>query len=568
MKTCGNCGAEQKKEMVKFCHKCGSPISDTPAASAPAAPPPTPQASPVMPVCGSCGITQKKENARFCYTCGAPIGAEPPARPAQPPVAAPFQPVEEQPRAVAPPPPPPAFTAPVQRPGQAPPPEAPAYPPPPPPPAPVSSVPAKQKKASGGKLAIIVVALVVVAAVGGFFVYGNRLKAQDIRQVTEFVQAIRRKNVSTIREMVNAPDLVLNESSLMPLFKMADVEGGRYLSEMEAELRGQMEGNASARYQSGFGLESKKTMLFFTTHSIVLHPVSVELESDVPGAQFSLNGEMVPAGTAEGLMPGIYDVYAKYDRYGIDLRGATEQIACLGGDTTHFARLDAAEEWIPFDFDDGVVYINGHLTDIEPRDGYLVIIPSVEGMEVTIEAVDSGGMYTAELEVNYPGETTYVDFWRSGDAGTELPVYSAEDEEEEDMSLYREAMVAYYRVYLDAINEQDWLLLDWCTDDQLEIAIERIENPLNQAYLFRYKSIIIDLDTEEYYTNRNDVEMVRLRISLQYDYCERGASRQKWESGGNIQWCEFVRTGPEEWLCNFTEVKDSDTLSDNTITIN
>lgn len=603
MKTCGNCGEVQKKDTARFCYKCGTPLEAQPGATGPAmpaqggeggqaglrpAPPPPAYGTPPSPPAGQAQAPQ------------APPPQHPgaPMQQAQPPMQGTAMPPPQQ-QAMHPQQHPPARRPgpaqpyqqpygggqpyPQQRPG--PPQGQPGHPPPYPPGPRQGGYPGKPPKKGGGKmLALVLLVLIVAGAAAGYFVYGNRLKARDAEQITDFVQAIRRKSVSTIQEIARSPGLELSESTLAPLFKMADPDGGALLDELEASLTGQLEGGDGNPAYSAITLEPEKTLFVFTTHTIVLTPVSLELGSSLPGAEYMVDGETASAGTVEGLVPGLHDVFAKYEKYGVTLRSEAAQLRCFSTTTAHEARFDVKEDRIPFDYEDATVYINGEKTDIKPVDGYIPIAPSIAGMQVTIEAVDGGSRYTADFVIQTPGAMGEVEFDGAPGQGSSRPgtdpADSAEEPEEgegreeeepepeeEDPDLYRTAMLSYYQSYLNAINDQNVGRLEACTDKQREYAAERVANPLNSENLFRFTEIVIDLSTVEFFTRANGDEGVRLRIGLRYDYTPRAAARSDWQPGGNTQWCEMIRVGPGEWLCDFTEVKDVETLSDSTVTI-
>lgn len=565
-----------------------------------------------MSNCHACG-NPLKGSEKFCKVCGTPVvrDAAPAEAAPSPRDASSYYPVSDPVLPPAPPPPPdcapPAAQSTVPPPvqGHIPPPTSPSYPPASPsyPPAsgggayPAQGYPQTgvhpyappsgkntpygapaygsppPKKSKTGLIALLLVLVLAAGGVGLYF-YGSSLAGDPEEDIAAFMGAIRRKSVSGITSVVSSEGLTLNESTLTPIFRLADEQDGKPLAELEASLLGQLDGKAPAKGLEAIALVSEKKLLFFSAWQIVIRPVNLELTTSAPDCLFLVDGEPVSPQaaaqhTAQGLVPGFHDVRVRYEGYGLEASSPAVRALCLANASVEVPFPECAAVSIPCDFE-ADVYINGELTEIKAEGGALTFT-AVRGMKLRIQPQRGGETYEHTVEDPKLLEAIVL---KDSDSGSRPSGDSEEDGEETEPEektpeKYREPflddMLRYYRSYLDAINKQDSGKLEACSDKQREYAAERVANPLNATNLFEFTEIVVDMDTLEYYTREDGRFAAKMRIGLRYDFKPRSGGA--WEEGGNTQWCEFIEEPSGEWICDYTEVRDSDTLSDNQIIV-
>ncbi len=424
-------------------------------------------------------------------------------------------------------------------------------------------------------LPLILAALLAAAGVG-FYFYGSRLAGDPQTDIAALVGAIRTGDAAGVTALTCVPTpIVLGDTGLAPLLRLGEREYEEHLDALSASLLGQLAGAPPAKGCEAFILESEKTLLFFTKYHIVMKPVALQLTNITSGSVPYVSGNATGRVSAQplhvtGLLPGVYDTGARWQHYDMDL-SSERAVVCLGDAEADVSIPAIREVAMPCGELPLTLSINGIDTGITATDGVLRFA-AARGMTLRFAMPDESLFF--EWPLTDPAELNdfdLVELFAGASSHTgESGAHGTDDAVDNRLALYpfAESMTGYFRSYLEAINAQDASFLSLCTEGQRERAAERVTNPLNAENVFYFSGVAIDLDTLEYATRPDGTYFARMLVNLRYRYVARSdldlnVSYFEWEEGGNHQWCEMTETPQGEWLCDFTEITDRETLSGN-----
>lgn len=192
----------------------------------------------------------------------------------------------------------------------------------------------KSKSKPTGKSALLGWLLVIVLlALVGAWRYGVQLAGHPEEEIAALIGAIRRKSVSGVASVVEAPGLTLSEGSLTPLFRMADEASGQALEELEARLSEQVRTGEPTEHEA-IAMEVAEQFLWFCRWQIVFRPVSLTLTTDAPDCILWLDGEPLSEHPEtsiqlDGLMPGLHHARVYYTQNGMVRMSPIQPVACL-----------------------------------------------------------------------------------------------------------------------------------------------------------------------------------------------------------------------------------------------